>query len=220
MLAGKGLKINGFGSQLRKVSPAASFKEPHIFIFSRSVPKTQSAHEWAPGLVSGARAGARPRAPGARRGSQGAENRPKNRGRIYHVILPQVCPERSGSPSCRHEPRTPRPHGPRRAKLRRSARTSARRAVTGPRRRQGPKPTGALPRAFQRDPEVFVAQVVFWPWYPRPPKKKVAKKTLRHPVEVLGICNQGLDPKYRLLPTPAYTLAADLHLGRRHPEPW
>ncbi len=38
------------------------------------------------------RAGAVPGAPGARRGSQGAEHRPKTRGRIYHFILPKVCP--------------------------------------------------------------------------------------------------------------------------------
>ena len=36
--------------------------------------------------------GARPKVPGARRGPQGAENPPKTRGRIYHVILPEVCP--------------------------------------------------------------------------------------------------------------------------------
>ncbi len=31
-------------------------------------------------------------APGARRGAQGAENRPKTRGQIYNFILPKVCP--------------------------------------------------------------------------------------------------------------------------------
>jgi hypothetical protein len=49
------------------------------------------------GLICGAtctvfRAGAVPRAPGARRGPQGAENQPKTRGRIYRFILPKVCP--------------------------------------------------------------------------------------------------------------------------------
>ena len=38
------------------------------------------------------RAGARPKAPGARRGPQGAENQPETRGRIYYFILPKVCP--------------------------------------------------------------------------------------------------------------------------------
>ncbi len=36
------------------------------------------------------RAGAVPGAPGARRGPQGAENRPKTRSQIYHLILPKV----------------------------------------------------------------------------------------------------------------------------------
>jgi hypothetical protein len=31
-------------------------------------------------------------APGARRGPKGAEIRPKIRGRIYHFIIPKVCP--------------------------------------------------------------------------------------------------------------------------------
>ncbi len=39
------------------------------------------------------RAGARPKAPGARREPQGAEKLPKTWGRIYHFILPKVCPE-------------------------------------------------------------------------------------------------------------------------------
>ncbi len=36
------------------------------------------------------RAGARPEAPGARRGPQGAEHLPKTRGRICDFILPEV----------------------------------------------------------------------------------------------------------------------------------
>ncbi len=57
---------------------------------------TNGTYNWSPGLVFCAtctifRAGAVPGAPGARRGPQGAENRPKTRGRIHHFILPKVC---------------------------------------------------------------------------------------------------------------------------------
>jgi hypothetical protein len=59
----------------------------YVFIFLRPAPKTPSTHERALEVVSGADfwcnllhfwAGARPKAPGARRGPQGAENRQKN----------------------------------------------------------------------------------------------------------------------------------------------
>ncbi len=72
------------------------------FILSRSVPKTQSAHEWAFELVSGSDFGRNlhffepepfPDALGVRRGPQRAENLPKNKGRIYNLTLPEVCPE-------------------------------------------------------------------------------------------------------------------------------
>ncbi len=33
-----------------------------------------------------------PMTPGARRGPQGIENKPKTRSRLYHFILPKVCP--------------------------------------------------------------------------------------------------------------------------------
>ncbi len=73
----------------------------YVCIYLPSVPKTQRTHEWDvelfSGLIFGAtwtlfKAGAVPGAPGARRGPQGAENRPKTRGRIYHFILPKVFP--------------------------------------------------------------------------------------------------------------------------------
>ncbi len=38
--------------------------------------------------------------PAARRGPEGAENRQKNRGRIYDVILPEVCPDMRASENC------------------------------------------------------------------------------------------------------------------------
>jgi hypothetical protein len=58
---------------------------------------TNATYNWSPELIFDAtctifRAGAVPGAPGARRGPQGAEKRPKTRGRIYHFILPKVCP--------------------------------------------------------------------------------------------------------------------------------
>ncbi len=57
---------------------------------------TNGPSNWSPGLIVGAtciifRAGAVPKAPGACRGPQGAENRP-TRGRLFHVILPKVRP--------------------------------------------------------------------------------------------------------------------------------
>ena len=63
---------------------------------------TNGTHNWSPGLIFGAactifRAGAVPGAPGARRGPEGADNRPKTLGRTYHVILPKVCPDTGGS---------------------------------------------------------------------------------------------------------------------------
>ncbi len=63
---------------------------------------TNGAYNWSPGLVFGAtcaifKAGAVPGAPGARRGAQGAENRPKTRGRIYHFILTSAQLDRSGA---------------------------------------------------------------------------------------------------------------------------
>ncbi len=70
---------------------------------------TNGTYNWSPGLILGAtctifRAGAVPGAPGARRGPQGAEHRPRTRGRIYDFFLPKVCPrERSmkhGIASC------------------------------------------------------------------------------------------------------------------------
>jgi hypothetical protein len=73
----------------------------YLFIFSRSVRKTKSAQEWDLEWVSGtvvwrnphySSSRGRSRAPGARRGPQGAENRPKTRGRIYDFIFPQVFP--------------------------------------------------------------------------------------------------------------------------------
>ncbi len=73
----------------------------HLYLCGRpqkhKVP-TNGTWNWSPGLIVGApciifRAGARPKAPGARRGPQGAENRLKIRGRIYHFIVPKVCPE-------------------------------------------------------------------------------------------------------------------------------
>ncbi len=80
------------------VVPGLTLGGPQIyhFIFLRPTPKTQSTHERAVELVSGTdfgatcpifRAGARPRTPGARRGPQGAEHRPKTRGQIYHFII-------------------------------------------------------------------------------------------------------------------------------------
>ncbi len=61
----------------------------YLSIFLWPAPETQSTHERTLELVSGAdfgatcivfRAGARPMAPGARRGPQGAEHWPKNPG--------------------------------------------------------------------------------------------------------------------------------------------
>jgi hypothetical protein len=49
-----------------------------------------------------------PGAPGARRGPQGAENRSKNRGRIYHFLLPKVCPVLRPPGFSRSSPRAPR----------------------------------------------------------------------------------------------------------------
>ncbi len=75
----------------------------HLYVLSlcgrsqkHKVP-TNWTYNWSPGLIFGAtctlfRAGAMPGAPGVRRGPQGAENRPKTRGRIYNFILPKVCP--------------------------------------------------------------------------------------------------------------------------------
>ncbi len=79
---------------------------PHIYKLSfclfaagtkNTVPTKGPCH-WSPGLIFGAtcaifRAGARPIAPGARRGSRGAKNRPRTRGQISRFILPKVCPE-------------------------------------------------------------------------------------------------------------------------------
>ncbi len=53
---------------------------------------------------------ARPKAPGARRGPQGAENQPKNKGRIYYFILPEVCPRTSGVLKNRPEAVAPNAH--------------------------------------------------------------------------------------------------------------
>jgi hypothetical protein len=58
---------------------------------------TNRLYDWSPDLICDIpctmfRAGARPKAPGARRGPQGAENRPKLWGRMYHRILHKVCP--------------------------------------------------------------------------------------------------------------------------------
>ncbi len=69
---------------------------------------------WSPELIFGAtciifRTGAVPKAPGARRGPRGAENRPNARGRTYNLILPQVCP------TARKLSALPRPTGPPRA---------------------------------------------------------------------------------------------------------
>ncbi len=58
------------------------------------------------------RAGAVPGAPGARRGLQGAENLPKTRGRIYHFILPKVCPGWFAA-TWGGRPEQPIPKGPR-----------------------------------------------------------------------------------------------------------
>ncbi len=57
---------------------------------------TNGAYKWSPVMNFGAtfdmfRAGAVPGAPGARRGPQGAEHRPKTRGRIYP--LTKLCLE-------------------------------------------------------------------------------------------------------------------------------
>ncbi len=68
----------------------------------RSVPKTQSAHEWDLELVSGAELWCNLHyfsSQSRSRGSRGppwaprGRNRQKTRGRIYHFILPKVCPE-------------------------------------------------------------------------------------------------------------------------------
>ncbi len=91
---------------------------------------THGPYNLSPGLTFGAtcaifRAGARPKAPGAHRGPQGAQNRPKIRCRISHFILPKVCPRaRRGyaglqrycrvnvhpGPGCTLEPGTPGSH--------------------------------------------------------------------------------------------------------------
>ena len=54
-----------------------------------------------PELIFGATSGARPRAPGARRGPKEAENMQKTRGRIYQLILPKVCPAPQTIETCR-----------------------------------------------------------------------------------------------------------------------
>jgi hypothetical protein len=87
----------------------------YIFIFLRSVQKrkvpTSGIYNWSPGLIFDAtctifRSRADPRAPGARREAQSAENLQKTLGRIYHLILPRVCPIVQGMDnyklSCRH----------------------------------------------------------------------------------------------------------------------
>ncbi len=58
---------------------------------------TNGTYNWSPRLIFGAiwtifRAGAVPGIPGGRREPQGAENRPKTRGRIHNFILPKVFP--------------------------------------------------------------------------------------------------------------------------------
>ncbi len=70
-----------------------------IFLSSwRSVPKTQSVHEWDLELVSGADLSCNLHYFSSRSRSRGsrappwAENRPKTRDRIYHFILPKVFP--------------------------------------------------------------------------------------------------------------------------------
>ncbi len=65
----------------------------------KNIVPTNGTYNWSPGLIFGETctiflAGAVPGAPGARRGPRGAENRPRTRGRIYHVVLPKVCPVR------------------------------------------------------------------------------------------------------------------------------
>ncbi len=69
----------------------------YLFYLVAVGPKNTKCLELVSGSGFGAtctifRAGAVPGAPGARRGPQGAENRPKTRGRIYHFIRPKVCP--------------------------------------------------------------------------------------------------------------------------------
>ncbi len=78
-----------------------------IFIFLRSVPETQSAHEWDLKLVSGAivwrnlhyfcEPGPFPGLPGACRGPQGPKIGRKNRGRIYHLSSPRSAQFRTRS---------------------------------------------------------------------------------------------------------------------------
>jgi hypothetical protein len=65
-----------------------------MFIFSRPAPNTQSTEKWALELVCGADLGRNLRCVSSRSPSQdsGAENRPRARGRIYHLIFPKVCP--------------------------------------------------------------------------------------------------------------------------------
>jgi hypothetical protein len=68
----------------------------YILSFCGPSPKhkvpTNGTENWSPGLILCATCTIFRAAPGARRGPQGAKNRPKARGRIYHVILPKVCP--------------------------------------------------------------------------------------------------------------------------------
>ncbi len=72
----------------------------YIFVFLRSVPKAQSAHQWDLELVSGSDVWRNLHyfsRRGRSRGSRGPPGAPegrksaKKRSQIYHVILPQVC---------------------------------------------------------------------------------------------------------------------------------